>query len=116
MAGLALTGIDPAKHGFVVTQDTPGKIRGALEHGVWPMAFWVFWRQIQIRVPKAKEGVSPMWRDFFDWLSCDELDKNICNRPALFWKEQRRRLKRMLPFGFLCWLRKWKFRLHSLDQ
>jgi len=106
MAGLALAGIDPAQHGFVVTPDTPEKIRRALEQGDWPMAYLVFWQQIQIRVPKFKEKIIPNWREFFEWFPDADLDKGRRKRSALFWKEPFRSIKRMLPFGLICWLRK----------
>lgn len=117
MVGLALMGIDPVKHGFVMAADTPERIRQALVKNEWPQSFvWQlssikFWREMQQRVPRYRDTLLPEWRDFFDWLSGVVVDEYF-SKPAHLWRnEMKRLLKRWLPFPLFVAIRRWKIRL-----
>ena len=112
IAGLALMGINPSRHGFVVAADTPERIREALEQKEWRQLFaWQlssikFWREIQERVPRYKDIMLPEWRQFFDWLSGVVVDEYF-PKPACSWREEiKRLLRRWLPFPLVVAIRR----------
>jgi hypothetical protein len=116
IAGLALLGIDPSFHGFVVAADTPGRIRQALEKKEWPQAYvWQlssikFWREMQEAVPRYRNAMLPEWREFFDWLPGAVVDEYF-PKPVWSWREEIKRiLKRWLPFSIFVAIRRWKIR------
>jgi len=118
MAGLALAGVDPARHGFVVMPpDTPGRIRRALINNEWQQApAWqvsttMFWREIQEQVPQHQDTALPQWREFFDWLAGTDVSGFFRRPPRPRHQEMKRLLKRSLPFSLFVTLRRWKRRL-----
>jgi len=124
-AGLALMGIDPAQHGFVVTEDTPSKIRKAMENAEWEDSYaWQlsnikFWREIQEGIPLYSDKVLPQWRDFFNWLSGIDLDKVFSKYPSPYWNKIKRLFKRYLPLVLYNAVRKSRIKLkerRSLEQ
>lgn len=114
MVGLALMGVDPGRHGFFMTADTPERIRQALVKNEWPQSFaWQlssikFWREMQERVPRYRDAMLPEWRQFFDWLSGVVVDEYF-PKPAYLWRnEMKRLLKRWLPIPMVLAIQRWK--------
>lgn len=104
MASLALMGVDPSSHGFMVKDDTPERIRKSLENDEWPdfyawqLANLKYWQEIQERVPMYLEKALPGWKEFFEWLSVAELSLFFLNHPPTFYQGLKTKLKRWLPF------------------
>jgi hypothetical protein len=117
IAGLALLGIDPSRHGFVMSTDTPERIRKSLKNKEWIQAYvWQlsnikFWREIQERVPLYRDTMLPEWREFFDWLSGVVVDDFLPSTELPWIKEIKRLLRRCLPFPLYVVLQRWKIRL-----
>ena len=119
IAGLALMGINPLRHGFVVAADTPGRIREALEKKEWKQLFaWQlssikFWQEIQEKVPRYRDIMLPEWRQFFDWLSGVVVDECF-PKPAWSGREKTiRLLKRWFPVPFSLAIRRYQLKKQS---
>jgi hypothetical protein len=103
IVGLALMGIDPTKHGFVITADTPVKIRQAMEKNEWPESYaWrlsrvKYWREMQERMPNYRDSALPQWREFFDWFSRFDVNRFIREPSRPLREAIKRLLKRWLP-------------------
>jgi len=114
LAGLALMGIDPVRHGFVMAANTPGRIRQTLEKNEWQLSSVKFWQEIQERVPRYRDTALPEWRDFFDWLSGVDVDGFIRRPPRSRREEVKRLLRRCLPFPLFIAIRRWERRLRGI--
>ena len=114
IAGLALLGIDPGRHGFTVDAYTPRRIRAALENKEWLQLFaWQlssikFWQELQEKIPRFQDIMLPEWRQFFDWLSEVEVRECLPMPAVSRRKEMERILRRRLPFPLVAAIRKWR--------
>jgi hypothetical protein len=122
MAGLALTGTDPRQHGFVVNQDTPFRIRDAMEKSQWKDSYaWQlsniqFWQEIQKRIPSHIDKALPQWQDFFNWLSGIDLDKVFSKYPSPYWNKIKKVFKRYLPLTLYNAIRGSRIKLKKLQS
>lgn len=125
MTALALTGTDPRQHGFVVTRETPSRIRDAMgksqweDSHAWQLSNIQFWREIQQRIPSHIEKALPQWRDFFDWLSGIDLNNVFSKYPSPHANYIKKILKRHLPLAFYEAIRGLRIKLkeeRSLNQ
>jgi hypothetical protein len=128
MAGLALMGIEPSKHGFVMAADTPQRIRRALERNEWRVPVGAqpsslkFWRETQENVSPYRRTALPPWHEFFDWFSGFDVNRLIW-KPSRWRREEIKNiLKPWLPFPVFLAIRllnsmqRWKTRLRAQDN
>ena len=119
MAGLALMGVDPMRHGFVLAADTPERIRQALEENkwqelfVWQLSSIKFWREMQEKATMYRDTALPEWREFFDWFSGVDVDDFFIKSPLSRREKMKKLLKRWLPFPLVMTIRRWKKRLRG---
>jgi hypothetical protein len=116
MTALATTGLDPARHGFHVSSDTPARIRRALEKDLWKLPYATFWRDIQRRIPQKRDAIPGEWRDLIDWLDGADLESMVIEKRPSLLGNLRRKIKQTLPFPVFAAIRRWKRRLLGLPM
>ena len=97
MAGLALNGIDPSRHGFRPPPGIQARIRRALGRDRWGTVASVFWRDIQASLPRHRDSALEEWREFFDWLGAFRFERLAPDRGTRPFATLRRQILRWLP-------------------
>lgn len=119
MAGLALLGVDPSRHGFNTLENTPERITRALRNNewrqppAWQLSYTKFWHELQQRIFSCRDIILPEWREFFDWLSKSDIESFFPQRSKHRLEEAKRTFMKLLPFRLYRDLRLLKIRMSA---